>query len=71
MSVQLVHSGASVADAPKLAYGLIYRFVARQAVTLAYVDTFIVLAVAAGIMFLLSLIVRKNDPKAGGGGAVG
>jgi DHA2 family multidrug resistance protein len=29
MSLQLVHSGASVADAPKLAYGLLSRFVAR------------------------------------------
>jgi MFS transporter, DHA2 family, multidrug resistance protein len=71
LSLQLVHSGASVADAPKLAYGLLYRFVGRQAVTLAYIDVFIVLAIAASIMFLLSFIVRKNDPKASGGVAVG
>lgn len=56
---------------PKLAYGLLYRFVAAQAVTLAYIDTFIVLAIAASIMFLLSFIVRKNEPEAGGGVAVG
>ena len=61
----------SVADAPKLAYGLICRLVAGQAVTLAYIDGLIVLASAASIMFLLSLIVRKNDLKAGGGMAVG
>jgi MFS transporter, DHA2 family, multidrug resistance protein len=66
MSLQLVHSGASVADAPKLAYGLLYRFVSRQAETLAYIDVFRVLAIAASIMFLLSFIVRKNDPTAGG-----
>jgi len=30
-----------------------------------------VMAIAASIMFLLSFIVRKNDPKAGGGVAVG
>ena len=71
LSQRLVHSGASVTDAPKLAYGLIYRFVAGQALTLAYIDTFIVLTIAASIMFLLSFIVRKNDPKARGGVAVG
>jgi DHA2 family multidrug resistance protein len=41
LSPLLVHSGASVADAPKLAYGLLYRFVEGQAVTLAYIDIFI------------------------------
>jgi MFS transporter, DHA2 family, multidrug resistance protein len=71
LSLRLVHSGASVADAPKLAYGLLYRLVGRQAVTLAYIDTFVLLTVAATIMFLLSFIVRKNDPKTGGGVAVG
>ncbi len=71
LSRQLVHSGASVADAPKLAYGLLYRSVGGQAVTLAYIDTFMLLAIVASIMFLLSFIVRKNDPKAGGGVAVG
>ena len=30
-----------------------------------------VLAVGAGIMFLLAFIVRKNDPRAGGEVAVG
>jgi MFS transporter, DHA2 family, multidrug resistance protein len=70
LSPRLVHSGASVADAPKLAYGLIYRFVGGQAETLAYIDTFVVLTIAASVMFLLSFIVRKNDPK-GGGVAVG
>lgn len=62
----LVHSGVSVADAPKVAYGLLYRFLGGQAETLAYIDTFLVLTTAASIMFLLSFIVRKNDPKAGG-----
>ena len=71
LSQRLVHSGSSVADAPKLAYGLLYRFMEGQAVTLAYIDVFIVLAVAAGIMFVLSFIVRRNDPKAAGGVAVG
>ena len=71
LSLRLVHSGSSIAGAPKLAYGLLYRFVGGQAVTLAYIDVFIVLTIAASIMFLFSFIVRKNDPKAGSGVAVG
>ena len=71
MSLQLVHSGASPADATKRAYGLLYRAVGKQTQTLAYIDIFLVLTAAASIMFLLSFIVRKNDPKAGGGLAVG
>jgi DHA2 family multidrug resistance protein len=71
LSMQLVHSGVDAADAPRLAYGLLYRFVGGQAVSLAYIDTFILLTIAASIMFLLSFMVRKNDPKAGGGMAVG
>ncbi len=38
LSRQLVHSGPRVADAPKLAYGLLYRFVGAQAETRAYSD---------------------------------
>ncbi len=71
LSARLVESGASVADAPKQAYGLLYRAMGGQAATLAYIDVFIVLCVAASIMFLLSFIVRRNDPKASGGVAVG
>jgi len=71
LSRQLVHSGASPPDAPKLAYGLIYRSVQAQSQTLAYIDTYMVLAIAASIMFLLAFIVRKNDPKSGGEVAAG
>jgi DHA2 family multidrug resistance protein len=67
----LVHSGASPADAPKLAYGLIYRSTQAQSQTLAYIDTYMVLAIAASIMFLLAFIIRKNDPKGGGEIAAG
>ena len=38
---------------------------AGQSQTLAYIDTFMVLAIAAGIMFVLAFIVRKNDPDGG------
>jgi hypothetical protein len=35
-----------------------------QAATLAYVDTFMVLAVGSGIMFPLAFLLKKNDPGA-------
>jgi DHA2 family multidrug resistance protein len=66
LSGQLFHAGASAPDAQVQAYGRIYQSMEVQSQTLAYIDTFKVLAVAAGIMFLLAFIVRKNDPAAGG-----
>ena len=65
LSRQLVHSGISAADAHTHAYGMIYQQVQAQAQTLAYIDTYMVLAIGASIMFLLSFIVRKNDPRGG------
>ena len=65
LSRQLFHAGASAPDAQVQAYGRLYQWLQVQAQTLAYIDTFMVLAVAAGIMFLLAFIVRKND--SGGG----
>jgi DHA2 family multidrug resistance protein len=70
-SLRLVHSGSSVAGARRRAYGLLYRAVRGQVQTLAYIDIFWVLTIAASIMFALSFIVRRNDPKAGGEVAMG
>ena len=63
---QLFHAGASAPDAQVQAYGRIYQSIQVQSQTLAYVDTFMMLAVAAGIMFLLAFLVRRNDPSGGG-----
>jgi len=68
---QLVQSGASAPDAQVQAYGRVYQALGAQAQTLAYVDTFMVLAIGAGIMFFLAFLVRRNDPTAGGEVAVG
>jgi len=63
---QITTSGAlSPHDAQLHAYARIYQQVQAQAATLAYVDTFMVLCIGAGIMFLLSFLLKKNDP--GGG----
>jgi len=67
LSEQFATGGLSKHDALATAYARIYGAVQAQAGTLAYIDTFMVLSVAAGIMFFLSFLLRKNDP---GGGHV-
>jgi DHA2 family multidrug resistance protein len=67
----LVTSGLSAPDAKVQAYGRMYQSLQAQSQTLAYIDTFMVLAIGAGIMFLLSFIIRRNDPSGGGEVAVG
>jgi MFS transporter, DHA2 family, multidrug resistance protein len=71
LAQQLAHSGLTAPDARNQAIGRIYQGVQAQAATLSYLDTFMILAVGAGFMFLLAFIVRKNDPSAGGEVAVG
>jgi MFS transporter, DHA2 family, multidrug resistance protein len=60
-----VISGLGKHEALATAYAQIYQAVQAQAASLAYIDTFMVLAVAAGIMFFLSFALQKNEP--GGG----
>jgi MFS transporter, DHA2 family, multidrug resistance protein len=66
LAAQLFHAGASVPDAQVQAYARAYRSIQVESQTLAYLDTFMVLAVAASLMFLLSFIVRSNNPAARG-----
>lgn len=66
LSRQLAHGGLGNHEALGTTYARIYGAIQAQAGTLAYIDTFMVLSVAAGIMFFLSFFLRKNDP--GGGG---
>jgi DHA2 family multidrug resistance protein len=63
---RLAQSGLSPHDAQLGAYARIYRSIQAQAGSLAYIDTFMVLCVGAGIMFFLAFILKKNEP---GGGA--
>ena len=70
LTQQLVHVGASAPDAQVQAYGRVYQSMLVQSQTLAYIDTYMILAIAASIMFVLAFIVRKNDPAAGGPVAV-
>jgi hypothetical protein len=65
MTQQLVHAGATIPDAQVQAYGRAYQSVLLQSQTLAYIDMYMILAVAASIMFVLAFIVRKNTVGAG------
>jgi len=53
-------------EAMATAYARIYQSVQAQAASLAYIDTFMVLSVAAGVMFFLSFMLKRNDPASGG-----
>ncbi len=61
LSARVVASGVDATRAAKEAYALIYRTVIIQATTLAYVDTFLILAGIAASMFVLSFALKKNE----------
>ena len=68
LALNLNRSGLNAHAGKMQAYARLYRGVQAQAGALAYIDTFMVLAVGAAIMFFLAFILRKNDP--GGGGRI-
>jgi DHA2 family multidrug resistance protein len=68
---QLTAAGIEATRAAAQAYARLYQLLIGQATTLAYIDTFWVLCIGAGIMFLLSFVLKKNQPGAGGEVAVG
>jgi DHA2 family multidrug resistance protein len=71
LAQRFANSGLSAPDAQKHAYAQIYQLVQAQAASLAYVDTFMVLAVGSAIMFFLSFALKKNTPGGGGELAAG
>jgi DHA2 family multidrug resistance protein len=66
LTQKFIHLGMSPPDAQANAYARAYRTVQAQAATLAYIDVFWILSIGAGIMFVLSFFLRKNDPHGGG-----
>lgn len=58
---QLRRAGAAHPQAQ--AYAHVYGAMKGQASMLSYIDTFWILGVAAGVMFLLSFLLRKNNPR--------
>ncbi|HEX8816514.1 MAG TPA: DHA2 family efflux MFS transporter permease subunit [Terriglobales bacterium] len=63
---QVARAGMDSYDALHQAYGRIYAELQAQAATLAYIDVYKVLAVGAGIMFVVSFFLKKNNPRSGG-----
>jgi DHA2 family multidrug resistance protein len=59
--------GLDAASATSQAYARLYQALVGQATALAYIDTFQLMAGGAGLMFLLSFALRRNQP---GGGPV-
>jgi DHA2 family multidrug resistance protein len=52
------------------AFSRIYESMRNQAATLSYIDAFWILGIAAGSMFLLTFLLRKNNPRAPRGQAL-
>jgi DHA2 family multidrug resistance protein len=71
LAVRLATAGLQATRATSQAYGRIYQALIGQATTLAYIDTYWVLAVGGAIMFLLSFALKRNEPGEGGSAAVG
>jgi len=71
LAARLAASGLDVSRASAQAYGRIYGAVIGQSTTLAYIDTFWVLALGAAMMFIFSFALKKNEPGGGGEVAVG
>jgi DHA2 family multidrug resistance protein len=71
LAERLAEAGLGFAHAEQQAYARLYRILQEQAQTLAYIDTYWVLAAAAMVMFCLSFLLRRNEPGGGGGAAVG
>jgi len=67
LTQHLAQSGLSPHEAHMAAFARIYVGLQAQAASLAYIDTFMVLAWFSAIMFCLSFALKKNDP---GGGHV-
>jgi len=66
LTQRFVSSGLGRHEALATAYARIYQSLQAHAASLAYIDTFMVLSVAAAIMFFLSFVLEKNDPAGGG-----
>jgi DHA2 family multidrug resistance protein len=71
LAERLAIHGLDITRATNQAYARIYQALIGQATTLAYIDTYWILAIGAAIMFLCSFALSKNKPGAGGEVAAG
>ncbi|MDB5172885.1 MAG: Inner rane component of tripartite multidrug resistance system [Phycisphaerales bacterium] len=54
-------------EATRKAQGMLFNIVQRQASMLAYIDVFLVLAIASAVMIPVVLLMKSNKPGQGGG----
>jgi DHA2 family multidrug resistance protein len=66
LTTQLTQVGLSTHAAHEQALARMYGMVLGQAQTLSYVDVYWLLAAVSALMFLLSFLLAKNEPGAGG-----
>jgi len=66
LATRLSALGINASLATRQSYARLYRALIGEAITLAYIDTYWILAVGAAIMFVLSFALKKNQPGAGG-----
>ena len=66
LTARFLRLGQSPPDAQAHALARAYQSLQAQAATLAYIDVFWILSVGAAIMFILSFLLRKNNPQGGG-----
>src|SRR5262249_35400995 len=62
---QFAVGGMSAHEARGASVAAVYQALLAQSATMAYIDIFMVLAVASAVMFFLSFVLRKNDPGSG------
>jgi MFS transporter, DHA2 family, multidrug resistance protein len=67
LAQQLSAAGVAANDARQHALARLYAQVQLQASALAYIDTFWILGIAAVVMFALSFVLKKNNPREGRG----
>ncbi len=65
LAAQFGRGGAN--GAQLRAYGRIYRTMQDQSSALSYIDTFWLLGIAAAVMFFLSFLLKKNNPRRAAG----
>ena len=66
LTSRLTHVGLSLHSAQQQALARMYALVMAQAQALSYVEVYWLLTVVSALMFLLSFLLAKNQPEAGG-----
>jgi DHA2 family multidrug resistance protein len=65
LTMRLTRAGVSAHTAQQQAMGRLYALVQSQAAVLSYVDMYWLLAMASGIMFVASFLLKRNEPGKG------